>query len=63
MKGCIGFEILGIVIYEIAFFVTRSKEISNSSLILYPGVGHIPMEEIPNKTATDVDDWLTQQKN
>ena len=40
-----------------------NKEISNSSLILYPGVGHIPMEEIPNKTATDVDDWLTQQKN
>ncbi|MFT4565323.1 MAG: pimeloyl-ACP methyl ester carboxylesterase [Saprospiraceae bacterium] len=36
-------------------------EIRNSTLILYPGVGHIPMEEIPNKTATDVAKWLAAQ--
>lgn len=39
------------------------KEITNTTLILYPGVGHIPMEEIPNKTAADVHNWMTQQLN
>ncbi|OJJ15469.1 alpha/beta hydrolase [marine bacterium AO1-C] len=29
------------------------KRLSNSQLIVYPNVGHVPMEEIPNKTAED----------
>ncbi len=29
------------------------KRLPNSQLIVYPGVGHVPMEEIPNKTAQD----------
>jgi pimeloyl-ACP methyl ester carboxylesterase len=29
-----------------------------SKLIIYPGVGHIPMEEIPEKSAADVKAWL-----
>ncbi|KAK3871393.1 hypothetical protein Pcinc_023459, partial [Petrolisthes cinctipes] len=31
------------------------QEIPNSTLISYPGVGHIPMEEIPEESAADVD--------
>jgi pimeloyl-ACP methyl ester carboxylesterase len=27
-------------------------------LVIYPKVGHIPMEEIPEKSAADVKDWL-----
>jgi len=34
------------------------SDIANSTLIIYPGAGHIPMEEIPEKTAADVDDWM-----
>lgn len=30
-----------------------NQDLSNSSLIMYPGVGHIPMEEIPVRTAED----------
>ena len=29
-----------------------------AKLIIYPGVGHIPMEEIPEKSAADVKAWL-----
>ena len=29
-----------------------------AKLIIYPSVGHIPMEEIPEKSATDVKNWL-----
>ena len=30
------------------------KDIQNSKLIVYPGVGHVPMEEIPDKSVEDV---------
>jgi len=29
-----------------------------AKLVIYPGVGHIPMEEIPEKSAADVKNWL-----
>jgi hypothetical protein len=29
-----------------------------SKVIVYPNVGHIPMEEIPEKSANDVKIWL-----
>jgi pimeloyl-ACP methyl ester carboxylesterase len=32
--------------------------IPGSTLILYPGVGHVPMEQIPDKSAADVRAWL-----
>ncbi len=30
------------------------RDIPNARLVLYPGVGHVPMEEIPEQTAADV---------
>jgi len=36
------------------------KDISNSKLIMYENVGHIPMEEIPERSATDVKTFLLQ---
>ena len=33
-------------------------DIPGSKLIMYPGVGHIPMEEIPEQTARDVDSFF-----
>ncbi|HAS40514.1 MAG TPA: alpha/beta hydrolase [Microscillaceae bacterium] len=30
-----------------------NKRLPNSELIIYPNVGHVPMEEIPNKTVAD----------
>lgn len=35
-----------------------SEAIPGSKLIVYPAVGHIPMEEIPEKSAADVKLWL-----
>jgi pimeloyl-ACP methyl ester carboxylesterase len=32
--------------------------IPGSTLILYPGVGHLPMEQIPDRSAADVRAWL-----
>ena len=32
--------------------------IPNSRTIIYPGVGHIPMEEIPDRSAADLRRWL-----
>ncbi len=34
------------------------QEIKDSRLITYPGLGHVPMEEAPEKTASDLMDWL-----
>lgn len=35
-----------------------AKAIPGSRLIVYPGIGHIPMEEAPDKSAADVASWL-----
>jgi pimeloyl-ACP methyl ester carboxylesterase len=35
-------------------------DIPRSKLIIYEGVGHVPMEEIPQKTASDVKFFLTR---
>jgi pimeloyl-ACP methyl ester carboxylesterase len=35
-----------------------AKTIPGSTLITYPGIGHIPMEETPDKSAADVDTFL-----
>ena len=35
--------------------------IPGSTLILYPKVGHIPMEEVADKSATDLDEWLKEK--
>ncbi len=37
------------------------NDIPNATLITYPGAGHIPMEEIPTRTARDLDTWLKSQ--
>ena len=34
------------------------KALPTSQLIIYPNVGHIPMEEIPDQSAEDVKRWL-----
>lgn len=34
------------------------KDIEGSELIMYPGVGHVPMEETPEQTAKDADEFL-----
>lgn len=36
-----------------------NADIEGSELIVYPGVGHIPMEELPQKTAADAKAFLT----
>lgn len=38
-------------------------EIEGSKLIVYPGVGHVPMEEIPQKTAQDARRFLLSASN
>ena len=44
------------VVYAEAF----NKAITNSKLIVYPNVGHIPMEEIPEKSVKDLINFLQQ---
>ena len=34
------------------------KAIPGATLILYPGVGHVPMEQIPQRSAADLMAWL-----
>jgi pimeloyl-ACP methyl ester carboxylesterase len=34
------------------------KAIPGATLILYPGVGHVPMEQIPDRSAADLMAWL-----
>lgn len=34
------------------------KAIPGATLILYPGVGHVPMEQIPDRSAADLKTWL-----
>lgn len=34
------------------------QAIPGASLILYPGVGHLPMEQIPDRSAADLKAWL-----
>jgi len=35
-----------------------ARTIPGSTLILYDGVGHVPMEQIPDKSAADLDQWI-----
>ena len=35
-----------------------AQAIPNATLIAYDGVGHVPMEQIPDKSAADVRQWL-----
>ncbi len=35
-----------------------AKAIPGATLIAYDGVGHVPMEQIPDKSAADLDGWL-----
>ena len=35
-----------------------AEAIPQAKLVIYPNVGHIPMEEIPEKSANDVKIWL-----
>ena len=35
-----------------------ARTIPGSTLILYDGVGHVPMEQIPDKSAADLDEWI-----
>jgi len=32
--------------------------IPGATLIIYPGVGHVPMEQIPDQSAADLDGWI-----
>ena len=38
-----------------------TKAIPGGTFIVYPGVGHVPMEQIPDKSAADLDAWITTQ--
>ncbi len=40
-----------------------AKAMPAAKLIIYPGVGHIPMEEVPNRSAADVKRWLDSFTN
>ena len=35
-----------------------AREISGATLVGYPNVGHVPMEQIPDRSAADLDQWL-----
>jgi pimeloyl-ACP methyl ester carboxylesterase len=35
-----------------------ARTIPGATLILYDGVGHVPMEQIPDKSAADLDHWI-----
>jgi pimeloyl-ACP methyl ester carboxylesterase len=35
-----------------------ARAIHGSTFIAYPGVGHVPMEQIPDQSASDLDGWL-----
>lgn len=35
-----------------------AEAIPGAKLVVYPGVGHIPMEEVPDQSAADVKAWL-----
>ena len=35
-----------------------TSRIPGSKLVIYPGVGHIPMEETPERSATDAIEFL-----
>ena len=35
-----------------------AREIPGAVLIAYPGVGHVPMEQVPARSANDLDQWL-----
>ncbi len=39
-----------------------TEEITGSALIAYPGVGHVPMEEIPDRSAEDVRQFLERAR-
>lgn len=41
---------------------TFSDLLPNDSLIIYPGVGHLPMEEIPERSARDVRNFLVKHE-
>ena len=34
------------------------EAIPGSTVIIYPKVGHVPMEQIPDQSAADLDAWL-----
>jgi pimeloyl-ACP methyl ester carboxylesterase len=38
--------------------VRTAALIPGSTLILYDGVGHVPMEQIPDRSAADLDQWI-----
>lgn len=38
-----------------------AKSIPGSKFIVYPGIGHIPMEEAPDRSAADVDAFLAER--
>lgn len=45
---------------DVAFANRFGADIADSTLIIYPGVGHLPMEEIPAQTAADVRVFLAR---
>ena len=38
------------------------EAIPNAETVIYSGVGHVPMEEIPTKSAMDVKSFLAEKK-
>lgn len=36
------------------------QQVPDATVVVYPGVGHLPMEEIPNRSAADVSNWLAR---
>ena len=35
-----------------------AESLPGAKLVIYPKVGHIPMEEVPDRSAADVKAWL-----
>ncbi|MDB4974507.1 MAG: alpha/beta hydrolase [Myxococcaceae bacterium] len=39
------------------------RDLPRATVVVYPGIGHIPMEEIPERTAWDAHDFLSSGKS
>ena len=39
-----------------------ARNLPNATLRSYPGVGHLPMEEAPDRSIADVRDWIAAQE-
>jgi pimeloyl-ACP methyl ester carboxylesterase len=36
------------------------RQIPDAQVVIYPGIGHLPMEEIPDRSVADLKLWLAK---